>query len=152
MRSDTHDATIHVGSLLTARQKFSDSVLTTLLWITYGYLWLPFISLVAWWVGIDSAYETIENAGGINHLLELVLWFGTAICIMAAIVIGWSLSQLLQFKDKNRRTQIPNLKMDAERSFWHLDEDTFRQIRDGCRLTVDLDENGAIIAVSEVAT
>jgi len=134
---------------MNAHQKIRDTLLMTVLWALYGYLWLPLISLFAWLLGIDFAVEAIETTGGLEHLLDLLLWLGIVIIVMASVIISWSVSQLLPFKHKNRRSKIRNLKSDSEMSRWQLDEEIFRRIREGHRLSVNLDESGAITSISE---
>jgi poly-beta-1,6-N-acetyl-D-glucosamine biosynthesis protein PgaD len=143
------DTTIVARDILDRRLKTRDAVLTTVLWVIYAYLWLPFISLIAWLVGIDFAYGLVEQAGGLSHLVELLTSFAIALAFITCIVIGWSALQFWRFHDKERRSTSPLPNYDDEMSLWDIDAAGLYQIRCGHRLTIALDEHGAITSVRD---
>jgi len=143
------DTTIAVRDILDTRLKTRDAVLTTALWVLYAYLWLPFISLIAWLIGIDFAYGLVEQAGGLSNLFELLTSFGIALAFITCIVIGWSALQFWRFHDKERRTTSPSPDYDDEMSLWDIDAADLYKIRCGRRLTIGLDEHGAITSVRD---
>ena len=49
--------TIAAPHLLTRRHRARDTLLTAIMWALYLYLWLPALSLVAWILGIEFAYD-----------------------------------------------------------------------------------------------
>jgi poly-beta-1,6-N-acetyl-D-glucosamine biosynthesis protein PgaD len=143
------DTTIGFRDTLDRRLKARDTLLTTVLWAIYAYLWLPFISLLAWFIGIDFAYGLVEQAGGLGNLLHLLISFSAALISITIIVIGWSAVQYWRFHDSERRTGSPSPSYDDELSLWNIDAETLFQIRRGHRLTIDLDELGAIKSVAD---
>ena len=81
---------IHIDAphLLTPRRRVTDAVATAVMWVLYSYLWAPFISLVAWLLGFEFAYDVMVRAGGAQGLGDILLWYGLIlICII--IVVTW---------------------------------------------------------------
>jgi len=145
------DTTIGTRDVLNRRLKTRDTVLTTILWLIYAYLWLPFISLIAWLIGIDFAYELVEQAGGPRNLVDLLISFGIALACIACIVIGWSVMQYWRFHDRERRITSKSPTYHDELSLWNIDAECLHEIRCGRRLTVGLDEHGVITSVQDGA-
>lgn len=143
------DTTISVRDALDRRLKTRDTILTTVLWAIYAYLWLPFISLLAWFIGIDFAYGLVERAGGLENLAQLLGRFSIALIAITVVVIGWSALQYWRFHERDRRTGSPSTNYDDELSLWNIDAETLYRIRQGRRLTIDLDECGAISSVAD---
>jgi len=125
------------------KMKSRDRVLTTVLWFLYLYLWMPFISLVAWYLGYEFAYENVIKA----DLLQLLTSFSMFVGIIMVIVIGWSLSQYWRFHEKDRRSVTPHPEPDAEMALWDIDEALFANIRNAKNMTLDIDENEVLTLV-----
>jgi len=147
MALSSHDTTIHAKDLLSSGQRARDTFLTTMLWVVYAYLWLPLISLIAWLVGIDFAYEVVARAGGIQNLVGLLLWFGVALGLILTLVTGWSGTQYFRFYRRERRIAVTPLEAETERELWGLDHEGFMRLRTGRSLTVSLDADARISEV-----
>ena len=145
----TTDTTIHVRDILDRRVRTRDTVLTTVLWVVYAYLWLPLISLGAWFVGIDYAWTLVERAGGIGNLVGLMKSFSIAVGLIACLVIGWSVSQYLRFHGRERRTSNPLPEYEDEKEFWSINDEQFDLVRNARAITVALDGDGHILSISE---
>ena len=144
-----HDSTIQMRQMLTARQRAREAFITTALWALYGYLWLPLISLVAWYMGLDFAYEKVIQAGGPEELILLLLWFCIVCLVSLLVVVTWSGLQHSKYKGKGeRRTTAPVLDLEAEREFWRIEESLQQQMKAAKVQTVSLDDNARIVSVS----
>jgi poly-beta-1,6-N-acetyl-D-glucosamine biosynthesis protein PgaD len=122
------------------KMKGRDRLLTTLLWFVYLYLWMPFISLVAWYLGYEFAYEKVIKAGGIDSLLQLLVSFSMIVGVVMIIVIGWSMNQFWRFGGKDRRSATSRPDPDAEMAMWNIDETLFTNIRNAKNMTLNIDE------------
>lgn len=147
MAISAHDTTIHAKDLLSSGQRARDTFLTTMLWVIYAYLWLPLVSLIAWLVGIDFAYEVVARAGGIQNLVGLLLWFGVALGLILTLVTGWSGTQYFRFHRRERRISAIPLAAETERQLWGLDEEEFKRLRTARSLRIELDSDGRIIGL-----
>lgn len=152
MTEQRHDNTIQFKMLLSPGHRARETVVTMLLWIVYGYLWLPLVSLAAWYFGVDVAYERVIKAGGPDELILLLIWFSIILLIVLLIVVSWSGFQYSRFAgDKNRRTSsAPRLNLEAERAMWELDEETHRRMKSRGILTVLMDEEARIVEVRSI--
>jgi poly-beta-1,6-N-acetyl-D-glucosamine biosynthesis protein PgaD len=130
--------------------KRRDTVLTIILWMLYAYLCMPGVSLLAWYVGIDFAYDMVEEAGGPEELLRLLASFGTVLAVVACLVVGWSLSQYWRFHDKNRRTAAPRPDAEAEMALWNISAAQHAQVRNGKNIILAIDENLVLTSVRDV--
>ena len=149
MTDEFSDTTIYARDLLTKKARNRDTLLTIIMWALYAYLWLPLISLIAWWLGIRFAYGLVERAGGPANLVHLLFWFGIFLLIIAIAVIGWSRIQMFMFKSGERRKRGPVLTKEQEIAYWEIDEQQFSAVRDGRNMLVDLDEDGRLVKAGE---
>jgi biofilm PGA synthesis protein PgaD len=148
MSKGMQDSTIQMRQFLSARQRAREALITTALWVLYGYLWLPLISLVAWYLGVDFGYETVIKAGGPDELILLLLWFSIVCLVSLLVVVSWSGFQYSQFKGKGeRRTRETLLDLEAEREFWQIDEALQEQLKSGKVMKVSLDDDAKITGV-----
>lgn len=144
-----HDSTIQFKQMLSSRYRAREAIFTTILWIIYGYLWLPLISFVAWYFGIDFAYERVVKAGGPDQLILLLLWFLIIFLVILLVVVTWSgLQYSLYTGDGERRTRGIAFDPAAEREIWQIDEALQKQLKASKVQTVALDENARIVQVS----
>lgn len=148
MKDNLHESTIQVRQLLWQRVRTRDTIITTLLWLLYAYLWLPLISFVAWVAGIDFAYERVVKAGGPEALVLLLLWFLIAFLLVLLLVVIWSGFQYSQHHGKReRRVRAVPLDAAAEREFWGIDAETQLGLKQGQVTTVLLDDAGRMLEV-----
>ena len=147
MVEELKDVIINARSVLSRRQRRRDRLLTTAMWALYGYLWLPLISLFAWYFGVRFAYDLVIRAGGPESLLAILFWFGVMLAGTAFIIIGWSGVQRRRFARHERRIWSPSLDPEAEREYWDLSAASFRHLRHEQRLVVRLDAKGRIESV-----
>ena len=129
------------------KMKNRDRVLTTVLWFFYLYLWTPFISLAAWYLGYEFAYENVIKAGGIDDLLQLLASFSKFVGIIVVIVAGWSLLQYRRFHGKDRRSTTPLPEPGAEMALWEIDETLFTSIRNAKIMTLNIDADEALTLI-----
>ena len=94
MAVDESQLHIDAPELLSRRRRMGDALATGFMWIVYSYLWAPFVSLLAWLLGFEFAYDVMIRAGGIHMLLESLYWYGQMLLAIIISVSGWSLLNL----------------------------------------------------------
>lgn len=140
--------TIQAPHLLSARQRARDTVLTSLLWFVYAYLWLPVVSLCAWLAGIDFAYDAMARAGGLDALTDLLGWYSFGIALIWVLVLAWSGNERRRFRGRNRR-QAPGPVSDREvQTHAGLDDTAFGRLRSGGRVEVRCHADGRVTEVT----
>lgn len=109
---------IDVPSLQTLRQRFAYSFLTFLFWVLWIYLWLPLVSLLAWWIGVDLFYQEMIVQYGYQSVLKLARWFSLVVLLAGVLILGWASYNLLRFGKKDRRKAIDVVKkVDMAKAF-----------------------------------
>lgn len=103
MAAAEEQITIQAPELLTRSRRTGDTMVTGVMWIVYMYLWVPLISLAAWLLGYEFAYDAMVRAGGAAALRDVLWWYGVVITLIFVAVASWSASNRRRFRDRNRR-------------------------------------------------
>jgi len=149
MKRGSEDRTIDARDLLSQKIRRRDGLLTVVLWVAYAYLWLPLISLGAWYLGIEFAWRLVEQAGGPTRLGHLLVWFALFTIVAAGGVIGWSGWQRARFRDDERRRRAPVVTDEQEIEYWQLERGRFDRLRNAQRVLVELDSQGRFLLVAD---
>ena len=109
MVKELGDVIINARNVVSRRIRNRDRILTTIMWVLYAYLWLPLVSLGAWYLGVQFAYDLVLRAGGTEPLVSLLLSFLLILLVTALVVIFWSWMQRVRFAKNERRLSSPSL-------------------------------------------
>lgn len=143
------DICIEAPELLTRREKLRDTVATGIMWALYVYLWLPLVSLMAWILGFEFAYDVMIRAGGTAHLRTVLLWFAVTITTIFVIFGTWSLSNLLRFAGHDRRGSFDRVEDQSFMAFFGISAEELDRLRGSRSLTLELDAVGAIREIAD---
>ena len=143
---------INRADLQTVQQRTITGVLTLGFWVFWLYLWLPLLSLFAWWLGLEQAYKYMVVLGGYEEMARLLGLYTVIILVMAGILYGWATYNILRHGGRDRRTtnKAPTLE-EIARSFGQGPV-AVGSWREAQRLYVTHDEKGAIAKVDVLAT
>lgn len=135
---------IHAPGLRRPHRRAGDQLLTLIMWGIYAYLWLPFISLIAWYLGIDLFYQEMVVNGGFDAFLNLSGWYLLVIFLILVVVFGWSSSNYRRFHDKSRRREQDRAS-DAEIAAWFgVQTDVHRLMKTSVRQELAFDPDGML--------
>lgn len=88
-----------------ARRTFFQ-MLTAMAWVAYLYLWLPLLTLLAWAVGMRTAYGLMyQRTDAVEPFLLLALPLIAAIC--GIVLLGWAEYNRARFGGEERRQPMP---------------------------------------------
>ena len=121
------------------------------MWIVYSYLWAPFVSLLAWLLGFEFAYDVMIRAGGIHMLLESLYWYGMMLIAIIAVVTGWSLLNRYRYARLSRRCTAPVITDEDISDFFGITDEQMEVLRTGQIARVYLSEDGHIEQVTDGA-
>lgn len=140
------------SDLQTAQQRTLTGVLTLGFWAFWLYLWLPLLSLFAWWVGLESAYKYMVVLGGYAEIAGLLGLYTVIILVMAGILYGWAAYNILRYGGRPQRTtnKAPT-REEIARTFGQGPV-AVGSWQEAQRLYVTHDEKGAIAKVDVLAT
>lgn len=133
---------IDTPELLTRRQRALGTMLTGIMWVAYAYLWLPLISLLAWGLGIEFAYDAMVHAGGASALRAALFWYGIALVDIALGVALWSLVNKWRFAGRNRRTTHPAVVDATMADYFGVSLSELARLRDASRVEIEIDAHG----------
>jgi biofilm PGA synthesis protein PgaD len=142
MDDRTNRVHIDEPDLLSRAERTRDKTLTALMWVVYGLLWLPLLSLGAWLFGLEMAYDAMVRLGGASTLeLTVVDWFYALVTIVVTIV-AWSLLNRARFHNQKRRTQSVSVS-DAEVCEWfRISPAELETMRSSKNIAVGFDDEG----------
>lgn len=143
-------AIIYRPDLQPRPQRLLFSSLTALAWILWLYLFLPLISALAWWFGVDLFTQFILGPEDPAHLLTLLRYF-VVVLVAAAIIIGWSMYNLRRFGGLDRRKNIPPVSDEELCLRFATSPEMLERLRTGRRLVLELDPEGQIETVDSIA-
>ena len=139
---------ISAPHLLSKGRQVRERAVTALMWTLYAYLWTPLLSLLAWWTGLDIAYETMVESGGWEGLLSVARWYGISIGLIFVTIAAWSSSNRRRFRNKEKRQFIPPVSDQDLMLRFSVNSAQLEVMRGAGIMTIDLDEGGNILAVT----
>jgi biofilm PGA synthesis protein PgaD len=133
---------IDAPDLLTAKQRARDTLMTAGMWGAYLYLWVPLISLAAWLLGFQFAYDVMVRAGGARDLAHALKVFGVAIALIFLVVIVWSYSNRARYRGHNRRHAGPAVPDESLAEYFGVDARALNELRTTRRVEIDFATDG----------
>ena len=143
------DVCIQAPELLTARQRARDTVVTAAMWALYLYLWVPLISLFAWVLGFELAYDIMIRAGGARHLGAILVTYGVIIGVIFVVVTAWSLINRVRYRRQNRRHFGRSVSDAAIAGFFGVDAALLPTLRRARRVRLEFDSSGKPVAIDD---
>jgi len=124
-------------------------LITTTFWMFWIYLWLPFVSLLAWIFGIRIfEYQMIE-LGGYEALLELLGVYFTIIFLLGGGLIAWASYNIWRFGgESNLRKPRPIVSMEMQAQHFNVEAKDVEEWRKSQRLVIDHGNNSQITRIS----
>jgi poly-beta-1,6-N-acetyl-D-glucosamine biosynthesis protein PgaD len=133
---------IDVPEVLTTEERARDTLMTAGMWVAYLYLWVPLISLCAWLLGFEFAYDVMVRAGGVRDLVHVLRTFGIAIVLILLIVTVWSISNRARYRERNRRHAGRDVPDASLAEYFGVDVAALDTLRASRRVEIDLTADG----------
>jgi biofilm PGA synthesis protein PgaD len=127
---------------LTGTQRARDTFITALLWAVYLYLWVPLVSLLAWSLGFEFAYDVMVRAGGARDLLPILLEYTVVVSIIFSVFTIWSVSNRLRFKHLQRRNNREAVDDDALAGYFKVPRPQIHLMRRHQIMHIEVDDSG----------
>ena len=131
--------------LQTAAQRYGDVSLTFICWIVWLYLFVPLLSLAAWFVGGTLIYERLlpdltEN----NNMLERLIGYGFGIAVLGAIYLAWAAYNYLRWRGVDRRLSSSPVTADQIAERFGLSRERIDSLRGASIDVISLEEQAAL--------
>ena len=132
-------------------QRYGWSSITFIFWLIYIYLWLPLITLVAWWLGAKLFDLHIIQLHGYTGLVDKLGLYAAIIFIISAVLIGWAKIEHLRFKDKPRRKGSSAVTVREVAKKYNLQESQLIQLRLEKSVVIHFSDEGAISRIAAIS-
>jgi biofilm PGA synthesis protein PgaD len=149
MDGSSDNICIDSPELLTERERLRDTLATGFMWMLYVYLWLPLISLLAWVMGFEFAYDVMVRAGGAAGLETVLFWYAVAITTILIAFGTWSLSNRWRYGSRNRRKAHDPVTDPSYMAYFGISAGELAQLRSGRCLALELDSAGGIGEIAD---
>jgi biofilm PGA synthesis protein PgaD len=124
---------------------------TFIFWMIYIYLWLPLITLVAWWFGAKLFNLQMIQLEGYKGLLGNLGLYTVIIVVISLILIGWAELDRMRFKDKLRRLVNNTITVGEIAKKYNMHEHELTQLRQKKSMLVHFSDDGLILNINEYA-
>ena len=142
MSATSDKVQIDAPELMSGPERTRDTVFTAIMWGVYLYLWVPLISLFAWVLGFEFAYDVMIRLGGAADLGEILIFYGVIVLIIFLVVTAWSLGNRLRYGKLHRRHAGDALSIAEMAHDFGVDECEVERLRTRRSVAIDFDENG----------
>ena len=141
---------IDASHLVTDRRRISDTLMTAIMWVIYSYLWAPFVSLLAWLLGIEFAYDVMVRAGGAKGLVNVLIFYGIVLVCIIVVVTAWSAVNRYRFAGRDRRQSVVDVPDEQIAEHFSLSPEVFDMIRNTRVSNVSISPSAMIEGVRAV--
>lgn len=142
-----HPDVIYRPDLLPARHRVMFSGITLAAWAIWVYLFLPLISALAWWLGVDTFASYMLNPDDRGYFVTLTIYL-VVIAGAGLVILAWSRYNQLRFQGQDRRAAMPSVSPDMIQARFRVDRETLSQIYASKVMVLDLDPDGRIREVT----
>ncbi|MCD2450647.1 poly-beta-1,6-N-acetyl-D-glucosamine biosynthesis protein PgaD [Methylicorpusculum oleiharenae] len=131
-------------NLQSLKQKYLSTLLTFVFWVIWLYLWMPLITLIGWWTGIDLFYVHMIKLNGNQLLYQDLFFFLKGISLLGSTLAIWALYNYFRFRKVDRRTALPPVKNEQLSAFFGIEKDNLHNLQDTKYISVYFDQDGQI--------
>lgn len=139
---------IENSKLQSKAQRSGWLIITMILWLVYVYLWLPLISLAAWWFGYTTFKYHMITLNGISGFKDLLITYALVITMLSGLLLCWAKLEHLRFKDKSRRNAILPVSNLALATYFKQAEATLTHMQTKKVVVVKYNQEGEITELS----
>ncbi|NKF22577.1 poly-beta-1,6-N-acetyl-D-glucosamine biosynthesis protein PgaD [Solimonas marina] len=125
--------------------------LTLLAWLAYIYLWLPLLTLIAWWLALRTGLRVhvlSQAAGEIDY--GVLLLTAKMVLLACVLMIGWAEYNRRRFQGRERRRPIEQIDVGASAAAFGVGDHTAQQLRTARVAVVHVGEGALVDAVEPV--
>jgi poly-beta-1,6-N-acetyl-D-glucosamine biosynthesis protein PgaD len=99
---------------------FGEGLLTVLFWGAWFYLWLPIVSMLAWWLGFKFFYRHMVELGGFGGFIQFLDVFFYGVLFLCGALAAWSFYNFKRYGSYNRRNHVLKTDIDKMAEFLNI--------------------------------
>lgn len=127
-------------------QRVVSGAVTAVAWFVWAYLWLPLVTLVAWYFGVRSFVREVFIPDS-----STVVWTGVTylvvIFLLGVVLLAWSRYNLRRFGGAERRSATAPLTADEVTAWFGISRETLATLHAGGSLLVEHGPEGEVRGV-----
>lgn len=128
----------------TPRQRILLGFLTLVFWMAWFYLWIPFISLLAWIFGIRIFQYHMIELEGYKGLVDLLGWYALVIFLLGGSLVAWATYNIQRFNKVARRNPRPVVSIEAQAKHFNVDNNELEVWRNSQLLVIEYDDDSQL--------
>jgi biofilm PGA synthesis protein PgaD len=131
----------------TPKQRILLGFVTLLFWIVWFYIWIPFVSVLAWILGVKLfEYQMIELKG-YKGVVDFLWWYALIIFVMGGSLIGWATYNYMRFNKVARRNARPKVTLEMEARYFKVDINDVEKWRKSQMVIIEHNDHAQITNV-----
>ncbi len=119
------------------------SGITLVAWLIWFYLFLPLLSLAAWWFGIEAFREYMLLPEARGYLLTLT-GYAIVIALTFLAIFGWSRYNQIRFGGPDRRHGQPPVSRDMTAKRFNVKPELLEQLQQAKTIDLNFDPTGKL--------
>jgi biofilm PGA synthesis protein PgaD len=121
-------------------------VLTFLAWLVYAYLWLPLLTVIAWFLGIRTAYVEVYLRN--NHVdNQIFLVIGVLALVATGLLVGWAEWNRHKFGGQDRRAAPRHVDMSDVADSLFAPQDVSNRLSRAKSATLTMGDDARLIGI-----
>jgi biofilm PGA synthesis protein PgaD len=138
-----HPEIIYRPDLQPRSRRVMFSGITLLAWFVWFYLFVPLMSLGAWWFGIDAFQQYMLQPGARGYLLTLT-GYAIVVALTFLVIFGWSRYNQLRFGGPDRRMGQPPVTTEMTARRFSVRPELLEQLQAARTIDLNFDPTGKL--------
>ncbi len=130
------------------RHRWVYSTLTLVAWMLWMYLWLPVVTLAAWYLGARTFIREIVIPDP-RTMATLALGYLIVVVILGVALVVWSRYNLRRFRGRERRHASHPVSDREMQEWFRISPEKMERLRWEGSLIIEHDDEGQVLAVVE---
>ncbi len=126
------------------KQRILLGFITLIFWMLWFYLWIPFISVLAWIFGIKTFQYHMIELEGYKGLVQLLGWYALVVFSLGGSLIAWATYNIQRFNHVARRNPRPAVSVEMQAKHFQVDAEEVEDWRKSQMVFVEHDESSKI--------
>lgn len=129
------------------KQRMLLGFITLSFWMAWFYLWIPFISVLAWFFGIKVFEYHMAELEGYRGVTELLGWYALAIFLLGGSLVAWATYNIQRFNKVARRNPKPEITIEIQSKHFRVDIKDVEVWRKSQLAVIEHDDDSRISSV-----
>jgi biofilm PGA synthesis protein PgaD len=126
------------------KQRVLLGFITLIFWMGWFYLWIPFVSLLAWILGIKIFEYHMIELEGYKGLIKLLGWYALVVFLLGGSLVAWATYNIQRFNKVARRNPRPEVSIEMQAQHFQVNVKDVEVWRKSQLIYIENNENSQI--------